>query len=82
MAWQIAANWEFEPDVSRSSEVGVRFTPEPGGRTRVDLEHRFFDRMPSGGEAMRNGVSAEGGWGSLLKIFAERVDQVAAARRG
>ena len=82
MAWQITANWEFEPDVSRSSEVEVRFTPETGGRTRVDLEHRFFDRMPSGGEAMRKGVSAEGGWGSLLRIFAERVDQVAAARRG
>lgn len=81
MAWQIAASWQFEPDISKSSEVEIRFTPETGGRTRVDLEHRFFDRMPSGGEAMRNGVSAEGGWGSLLQIFAERVDQVALARR-
>jgi uncharacterized protein YndB with AHSA1/START domain len=74
MAWQISGNWEFEADVARSSEVEVRFTPAPGGRTRVDLEHRFFDRLVSGGEAMRTGVDSEGGWGSLLKLFAERVE--------
>lgn len=78
IAWQIAGNWEFEPDVSRSSEVEIRFTAEGGGeKTRVDLEHRFFDRMTSGAEAMRAGVDAEGGWGTLLRTFSERVDQVA-----
>ena len=78
IAWQIAGNWEFEPDVSRSSEVEIRFTAESGGKkTRVDLEHRFFDRMTSGAEAMRAGVDAEGGWVTLLRTFAVRVDQVA-----
>jgi len=73
-AWQIAADWKCEPDMSKASEVEVRFTPEAGGKTRVDLEHRHFERMTAGAEAMRAGVSAEGGWGTLLQTFAQRVD--------
>jgi uncharacterized protein YndB with AHSA1/START domain len=73
IAWQITGAWAYEPDIGKSSEVEVRFTPEPGGRTRVDLEHRNFDRMTSGAAEMRAGVSAEGGWGVLLEAFAARV---------
>jgi uncharacterized protein YndB with AHSA1/START domain len=77
IAWQIAANWQFEPDLGRSSEVEIRFTPEAAGKTRVDLEHRHFERMTSGAVEMRTGVDGEGGWGSLLQLFAARVDAVA-----
>ena len=80
LAWQIAADWKCEPDLSKASEVEIRFTPEAGGKTRVDLEHRNFERMTTGGEAMRAGVGAEGGWGSLLQMFSERVDVVTARR--
>ena len=80
LAWQIAADWKCEPDLSKASEVDIRFTPVAGGKTRVDLEHRNFERMTTGAEAMRAGVSAEGGWGSLLQMFAERVDVVTARR--
>jgi uncharacterized protein YndB with AHSA1/START domain len=74
IAWLISGNWQFEPDATKASEVEIRFTPEAGGRTRVDLEHRHFERMTSGGPEMRAGVSAEGGWGTLLKAFAARVE--------
>jgi uncharacterized protein YndB with AHSA1/START domain len=80
LAWQIAADWKCEPDLSKASEVEIRFTPEAGGKTRVDLEHRNFERMSVGGESMRAGVDAEGGWGSLLQMFAGRVDAVTAGR--
>ena len=73
LAWQIAAGWQFEPDLAKSSEVEVRFTPDGEAKTRVDLEHRGFERMASGGEEMRVGVGGEGGWGSLLQTFASRV---------
>lgn len=76
LAWQITGNWEFEPDLAKSSEVEIRFTPVEGGKTKVDLEHRHFERLASGGEAMRTGVNAEGGWGSLLQLYANRVDQM------
>ncbi len=81
LAWQIAADWKCEPDLTKASEVEVRFTAEPGGKTRVDLEHRNFERMTSGGEAMRAGVNAEGGWGTLLQMFSSRLDARAAGKQ-
>ena len=74
MAWMITAQWQYQPHLAKSSEVEVRFTPEGDGRTRVDLEHRRFDRMGAGWETMRDGVNAEGGWGSLLALFAEQAE--------
>jgi uncharacterized protein YndB with AHSA1/START domain len=74
MAWQITNEWGYQTDLSKSSEVEVRFTPV-GDQTRVDLEHRNFERMGPGGAAMRTGVDGEMGWGELLKMFAARVEQ-------
>ena len=76
MAWQINPQWQYEPDLSKSSEVEVCFTPEPDGSTRVDLEHRYFERHGAGADAMRTTVdSPEMGWSGLLKIFSRRVEQ-------
>lgn len=72
MAWQITGHWQYEPDVAKSSEVEVRFTPE-GSATRVDLEHRFFNRHGADGDAMRTSVGAPGGWSGLLDLFAAQV---------
>ena len=80
LAWQISSDWKCEPDLSKASEVEVRFTPLGAGKTRVDLEHRHFERM-AGGEAMRAGVNAEGGWGSLLQMFSARVDAAASSQQ-
>jgi uncharacterized protein YndB with AHSA1/START domain len=74
MAWQINAKWEFEPDLAKSSEVEVTFTPEADGSTRVDLVHRYFNRMGTDGDTMRRGVEAPGGWGTLLAGFAARAE--------
>ena len=75
LAWQIDPNWQFEPDISKASEVEVRFTPEGAGMTRVDLEHRHFERMAPGWEGMRTSVNAEGGWTGLLKLFAAEAEK-------
>ncbi len=75
LAWMITHEWGYEADRSKSSEVEVRFTDVGGGQTRVDLEHRHFERMGDGGATMRAGVGAPGGWGTLLDLFAERVDK-------
>jgi uncharacterized protein YndB with AHSA1/START domain len=74
-AWQITHEWGYQPDLTKSSEVEVRFTPQNDGSTRVDLEHRYFERMGPGADDMRKGVGGEGGWGGLLKLFAEKAEQ-------
>ena len=76
LAWQITHEWGYEPDLAKASEVEVRFTPEPDGTTRVDLEHRHFERHGPGAESIRTAVSSEGGWGMLLALFAKRAGEM------
>ena len=68
VGWEINARWKPDARVSLSSEVEVRFLSEGSG-TRVELEHRNFERMGAvDGETMRNNVN--GGWPTLLEMFA------------
>ena len=71
IAWQITPEWQYEPDPAKASEVEITFTPQPDGSTRVDLEHRHFERHGAGAAAMKAGVDSAGGWGSLLQLYAE-----------
>jgi hypothetical protein len=82
MAWQINGQWQYEPDLAKASEVEVSFTPAPDGSTRVDLEHRFFNRIGADGDAIRKAVdSPEMGWADLLQRFAAQAEQSTAAPR-
>jgi len=74
-AWQIDAQWQFEPDLAKSSEVEMRFTPEPGGRTRVDLEHRYLERHGLDAEGIRQAIDSPNGWGALLEIYRETLEK-------
>jgi uncharacterized protein YndB with AHSA1/START domain len=73
LAWRIGANWQYDPDLL--TEVEVTFTPEPGGATRVDLEHRHLERMGEGAEGARANFDSDGGWQGLLKLFAALAEQ-------
>lgn len=69
VTWEISAAWKPDARVALASEVAVRFIAETDGRTRVELEHRNFERMGAAeGETMRKGVN--GGWPTLLGLFA------------
>jgi uncharacterized protein YndB with AHSA1/START domain len=69
VGWEISARWKPDARVELASEVEVRFVAEGSGRTRVELEHRNFERMGAAdGETMRKGV--DGGWPGLLELFA------------
>jgi uncharacterized protein YndB with AHSA1/START domain len=75
LAWQIDGRWQYEPDLAKSSEVEVRFTPEPDGSTRVDLEHRYLSRHGADAGAIRTAIDSPTGWGGLLALFAAQVEQ-------
>jgi uncharacterized protein YndB with AHSA1/START domain len=74
LAWQITPEWGYQPDVAQSSEVEIRFSPVAGGGTRVDLEHRHFERHGSGAPTMRTAVDSPNGWTGVMQFFAERVE--------
>ena len=73
LSWHLNGEWAYDPDPAHASEVEVTFTPAGDG-TRVELVHRGFERTGPTGDALREGVSREGGWGGLLKLYSEALE--------
>jgi len=71
LAWQISPRREPEPDPDRASEVEVRLTEEEPGSSRVDLEHRGFERHGDDGAAYAEAMGGPQGWPWLLDLFRE-----------
>jgi uncharacterized protein YndB with AHSA1/START domain len=65
-AWEINGQWK--PDTMVSSEIEVVFIAEGPRTTRVELEHRNFERLGvEGGPRVRTEV--ENGWPGILELF-------------
>jgi uncharacterized protein YndB with AHSA1/START domain len=71
--WEINADWKADARISFASEVEVSFHREPDGRTRVELEHRHFERMGQGGEKMRADV--ERGWPAIMDFYSQAISR-------
>lgn len=61
-------SWKPSLEEGPSTEVELRFTSLDAGRTRIDLEHRGWERLGDG-EQRRSGY--DNGWGQLFELFAE-----------
>jgi len=73
-SWEISADWKSDPRSVFASEVEVRFVSEGPGVTRVELEHRNFERMAApGGEKLRGDVDR--GWPTIMELFAEELSR-------
>jgi hypothetical protein len=72
VSWEINASWKPDARAAFASEVEVSFSAEPGGRTRVDLEHRNFERM-GGPDGQKMHDAVEGGWPGLLVMFEKEI---------
>ena len=70
LAWQLDAQWQYDPDAEHASEVEIRFIAEGPKQTRVELEHRHFERHGAGAEGVRSGIESPNGWTAILEIYA------------
>lgn len=68
LAWQLDARFKYNPNLV--TEVEVRFIADGSNATRVELEHRHLERLGDDAEALRQKISAPGGWPILLERFA------------
>jgi hypothetical protein len=75
VGWEINVQWKPDSRVELASEVEVRFVREGDDRTRVEIEHRNFERMGAeAGETMRNAV--DNGWPGVLELFSKEIERV------
>ena len=84
LAWDppnhVAVSWhldgefrQFDPDMSHSSRVDVRFQAQDDGTTRVELEHSGLDHHGPSWRRLRDAVSSPDGWRETLRRFAAAV---------
>lgn len=71
ISWDIGPTWQLETDLSKTSEVEVRFTAESDTRTRVELEHRNLERHGDGWRSVADGIGGEAGWPLYLKRYSD-----------
>ena len=69
LSWQL--NGHFAHDPNLVTEVEVHFIADGPNLTRVEVEHRYFERAGETAEALRAGVDAPEGWTMLLERFAQ-----------
>jgi uncharacterized protein YndB with AHSA1/START domain len=74
IAWHLNGNWQYDPNPDHASEVEVRFIAESGHRTRVELEHRSFERHGAGAAAVHGAVDSPNGWDFCLDAYAARIE--------
>jgi uncharacterized protein YndB with AHSA1/START domain len=72
LSWHLNGAFQYDPDPVKASRVDVRFTAEGDGATRVELAHSELDRHGDGWTDLRTGVSGDGGWPELLRLYGER----------
>lgn len=68
LAWQLDSEWHYNPELR--TEVEVRFIAESAEATRVELEHRYLERLGDQGPVLREKIDAPGGWSALLGLYA------------
>ncbi len=73
LAWHLNGSWQYDPDPDHASEVEVRFIGEGPTSTRVELEHRGFERHGEDAPAVHGGVADPQGWSYCLGLYAKAV---------
>jgi uncharacterized protein YndB with AHSA1/START domain len=67
---RLALAWKVNPDWPAPTEIEVVFTPESDG-TRVDLEHRGWERIGDLAEAAHENYA--GGWETVFGCYVDAV---------
>ena len=75
LSWEpphrIVLSWHPGRGPGHASEVEVRFAAVDGGGTRVELEHRGWERFGADAVARRRGYVGPGAWGHVLDHYAD-----------
>ena len=68
--------------VRKSIQVEIRFTAQADGTTRVDLEHRCFERHGTAGAAVSGYMDAPNAWAATLEVYGATVDKTGLKQEG
>ena len=64
---RLGYTWHLNRDASDATDVEIRFTAQGDANTKVEIEHRGWERLGAEGQTWRD--RNNGGWASLLPHF-------------
>ncbi len=64
---QLAYLWHLRANRADATEVEIRFVPQGDAATRIEIEHRGWERLGTAGEQSR--AQNRAGWQTLLPHF-------------
>ena len=70
---RLVYSWHLRADRSDATEVEIRFTDLDEATTRVDIEHRGWERLGARAQERRDANGA--GWAGLLPSFRTACDE-------
>ena len=66
----VAFSWKPNPEAAAPTDVEVRFSPD-GDATRVELEHRGWERLGERAREVHASYASAGGWTLVVDRYAE-----------
>ena len=73
---RLVYQWHLRRDRADATEVEITFVDTGNRSTRVEIEHRGWERLGAGGQAWRD--ANMGGWRTLLPHYVAQVTDAAA----
>ena len=70
---RLVVSWHPGRPATQATEVEIRFLGDEHG-TRVEVEHRGWERLGDAADALRHGYSGPSAWGYVLDHFAHTAD--------
>jgi uncharacterized protein YndB with AHSA1/START domain len=67
-------DWVFDPDLTKASEVEIRFSDAGEGMTLVEVEHSKLERHGEGYQQLRAVFDGPGAWVAILSSYAKVMD--------
>jgi uncharacterized protein YndB with AHSA1/START domain len=67
-------DWKFDPDLTKASEVEIRFTEEASGTTLVELVHSKLERHGGDTVKLREMYESPDAWTGILAEFARAIE--------
>jgi activator of Hsp90 ATPase-like protein len=77
--WRLGYLWHLNADRSDATDVEISFVDQGNGTTRVEIEHRGWERLGTGGPSWRE--RNHQGWSSVLPSYADFAGRELAAPR-
>lgn len=68
---RLAYQWHIGREITDATEVEVRFRPQSATVTRIEIEHRGWERLGHAGDERR--LQNRAGWEALLPHFRQAI---------